>query len=551
MALTETRPDDTASIDAESQPVAAVGGLLGTGDHVVIGRAWVAAGSVFLLGSLAVGVVAAAEHADVGGFDIVNNSNTFTQLWSASRVLLLLAGIVPILIGLATSIVPLQVGSSGLAFARGAAAAFWTWLLSVGVVVLAYAFDGGPGGNDTDFVVLWALGLMAAVAAILWALVCIATTVLGARAEGMTLERVPVATWGFFVFSISGLLALPVMLAELLMAYLDTKYGTLLTASSRVSLVGVLDTISIAPALYWVAVPTLGLAVESISVHTGRPVRLHKTILALLGLLAFCSYGADVYSFSSRGRSISLDNGLMVVAILAALVLVFAVLAAAGDAMKSGQPKPTVPLAAGLASGLLLLLGAGVSTVAQVEPIANFFNDNLDTSINLADWWSLNGTSFHEGVRALILGAAVLGAIGGVHHFAHKVWGRSLNPGLGLLTVAATAAGTALWGLGGVGAGFGGQPMLPAVDVDAGSTVEFFNVIGVVGVALVACGAGIFVFNILLSLIAQKGSATEPWRGVTLEWATSSPPPRGNFETAPVVSSATPLAEDDADGEDA
>lgn len=550
MTLTETRPDDAVSTDAESQPIAPVAGLLGTGDHVVVGRAWVAAGSVFLLGGLVAGLLAAIEHADVGGFAIVNNSNTFTQLWSASRVLLLLGGIVPILIGLAISIVPLQVGSSGLAFARGAAASFWTWLLSVGVVILAYVFDGGPGGNDTDFVVLWALAMMATAAAIIWALVCIATTVLGARAQGMTLERVPVATWGFFVFSISGLLALPVMLAELLMAYLDTKYGYLPTATSRSRLVGVMDTISIAPALYWVVVPTLGLAVQSIAVHTGRPIKFHKTVLALLGVIAFCSYGADVFSFSSRGRALSLDNGLMVVAILAVAVLILAVLGAAGDSMKGGKPKLTTPLAAGLGSGLLLLLGAAVSEIAQVEPIVNFINTNFDASINLADWWSLNGTSFHEGVRGLILGAAVLGAVGGVHHFAHKVWGRSLNAALGLLSVAAIAVGTAVWGLGGVGAGFAGQPTLPLVDLEAGSTVELFNVISVIGVGLIAAGVAIFVLDLLMSLIAQKGSATEPWRGVTLEWATSSPPARGNFETAPVVTSATPLA-DDADGEDA
>ena len=33
----------------------------------------------------------------------------------------------------------------------------------------------------------------------------------------------------------------------------------------------------------------------------------------------------------------------------------------------------------------------------------------------------------------------------------------------------------------------------------------------------------------------------DPWGGQTLEWATTSPPPLGNFDELPVVTSAEPL----------
>lgn len=117
MALTETRPLVPDQVDVSASP----GGsdVLGTGDHVAVGRAWILAGSGVLAASLVVGLLASIEHADLGGSDLVNNSNTFTQLWSAGRVLLFFGGILPILIGLATVLVPLQVGSPGLAFARG------------------------------------------------------------------------------------------------------------------------------------------------------------------------------------------------------------------------------------------------------------------------------------------------------------------------------------------------------------------------------------------------------------------------------------------------
>ncbi|MDQ1395602.1 MAG: hypothetical protein QOG64_861, partial [Acidimicrobiaceae bacterium] len=38
-------------------------------------------------------------------------------------------------------------------------------------------------------------------------------------------------------------------------------------------------------------------------------------------------------------------------------------------------------------------------------------------------------------------------------------------------------------------------------------------------------------------------AADDPYEGLTLEWATSSPPPDSSFEVVPEVRSATPLVE--------
>ena len=67
----------------------------------------------------------------------------------------------PLLIGLATAIVPLQVGASTVAFPRASAAAFWVWLVSGGIVLASYAIDGGPWGTESDAVGLYLLGPIA------------------------------------------------------------------------------------------------------------------------------------------------------------------------------------------------------------------------------------------------------------------------------------------------------------------------------------------------------------------------------------------------------
>ncbi len=541
MALTETRPDTEAESAAvvETATMPTVDAVLGTGDHKTVGRLWIGSGILFLIAGLVFELLATAEIADLSGLAIADDGDQLTQLWSLGRDLLLFAGLVPVLVGIATYIVPLQVGASSLAFPRGAAAAFWTWLLGVIVLVLAYIMNGGPAGGRVDYVVLWTLALGVVIAALLWALICVATTVLGARATGMALEDVPASSWGFLVFATGSILALPVMLAELVIAYLDVRYGFFPAKGDRTALVGIANSINLVPALYFVAVPVLAMAIDIIGVHTGRPARFHKTLLAVIGLFGFVAYGADLLSFSWRGRPLAFDNGVLVVATLAGVLPVLLTLALSGESLAKGKARITTPLAGALLGGVLLLAGAVVAVLGAVDPTIGFIEDlgadEIDFSLDLF------GTSFHWGVRGFVVGAVILGLISAVHHWGHKIWGRALDDRLGFLEVLAVAAGTLAWGVGNVVAGFLDQPGLPSVDASGDSTVELMNVISTVGVGLVAGGVALLLLNVLGVVAGRVGTAAEPWTGATLEWATASPPIANNFADAPVVTSALPL----------
>jgi Heme/copper-type cytochrome/quinol oxidases, subunit 1 len=47
-----------------------------------------------------------------------------------------------------------------------------------------------------------------------------------------------------------------------------------------------------------------------------------------------------------------------------------------------------------------------------------------------------------------------------------------------------------------------------------------------------------------VSWLAPRRAGPDPWEAQTLEWATSSPPPRHNFEAAlPAIRSAEPLVD--------
>lgn len=540
MALTETRPETDASPVPAAAQSTTLDGLIGSADHKTVGRMWIGAGLVFLIAGLVVSVIAALEASDLGGFAIVDDADQFTQIWSLGRELLLFGAIVPILVGLGTYLVPLQIGAPAIAFARGAAGAFWTWLIATGLLVVAIVLNGGPGGGRVDFIVLWAVASAVMLAALAWAMVTLATTILGARTGGMTLERAPQTTWSFLVFSLVGLLSLPILIAELVLVYVRVRHG-FVPIGTRQSLTGVMDSPNLVPALYWLAVPVLGMAVDIIGVHTGRAMRSHKAIMTAIGALGILSYSADFFSFASV-RPLQMDHALLVISIAAAALPTLAVLGLAGDSIRNGAPRMGASLIGALVAGLLFLLATVVSLLGLIEPVALFIENDTSASIALDRLLILNGTTFHDGVRGLIIGATIVLFIAAFTHWSTKIWGRQMKEPLSLLAVLLAAVGAIVWALGAVLAGVDDQPAYPTSTLGGGENVEFFNLIAMIGIAVLTVGVVIAALNVAQAALGRGPTTADPWTGSTLEWATSSPPAFGNFDNAPLVRSATPLA---------
>jgi heme/copper-type cytochrome/quinol oxidase subunit 1 len=69
---------------------------------------------------------------------------------------------------------------------------------------------------------------------------------------------------------------------------------------------------------------------------------------------------------------------------------------------------------------------------------------------------------------------------------------------------------------------------------------DTLNLLSSLGAAVLVVGMLAVLANILWSLGRGEPAGPDPWGGETLEWATSSPPPKHNFESIPVVTSAQP-----------
>ena len=68
------------------------------------------------------------------------------------------------------------------------------------------------------------------------------------------------------------------------------------------------------------------------------------------------------------------------------------------------------------------------------------------------------------------------------------------------------------------------------------------NALSTVGAVVIALSVLVFLVNVGCRAIAGAPAGADPWEGQTLEWATTSPPPRHNFAAAlPAIRSYAPL----------
>ncbi len=205
-----------------------------------------------------------------------------------------------------------------------------------------------------------------------------------------------------------------------------------------------------------------------------------------------------------------------------------------------------------MAAILTLLLGAAMAVLRVSGPALGILQEvDEDWLIDATDWLDdLRSSTLVTAVLELVLGAALIAAVAGLYYWAPKMFGRRLNPAVGALAGLALLGGAVLSGGTNVVTGmlhegdrvYHAGSYLDVTEVDA---VEVLNIVGFIGVALMAAGILLVVLDLVVAVGLGKGDAEgadDPWDGHTLEWATDSPPPVGNFPAPPdVVVSERPL----------
>lgn len=536
-------------------------GWLNTADHKRIGRLFIACSLLFALGGAIADLLVRFDLASSSGHTVLN-ADSFVQVFTFTRDALVFGMLIPLFLGIAIYVVPLQVGAPNVAFGRAAALSFWGWLVSAGVLVGAYIANGGPGGGFADGVDLHLLALAGLVISLLTGAICVAVTTLTMRAPGMYMDRTPPFAWSALVTASMLVVSLGVVLGQIVVLYVEHRYGPRFLGGNY----GIwprIDWMYRTPQLFIYVVPVLGVVAEIMLAAARRWVFEPLALYFTMGLVGLFGFGAWA-NFGITNEGADIVNGLEGIVLVGlyagALAGVSGMLALLGFTVWQSRtwPRPTTAVLAAFAAGTLIAAAALVGLIGAGVDWLQLAGRGVDGNA------PLRFTTWVTGQQSLLVyGAGLLGGLAALHWWAPKIWGRRLSELAGLASLLAIGGGALLAWLGPTLSGafteqpqfVYGEPLLTTryaglVDDTGASVAEGLSVLGAVGVVIVLAGVALVVLNLLVSVAMGKGAKTEadPWGGLTPEWLLPSPPPLGPAVALPELTSGTPLLDAELNG---
>lgn len=530
MTLTETRPDEAPAAAAAAP--AAPTGWLSTADHKRLGLLYIGFALLFLVVGGVAGIALQGDMASDG--DLLRGE--FPRAFSVHSMVTPLLFLGPLWIGLATYLVPLQIGAARLALPRLHAFALWLYVTGGGLLLAAYiagpqgslaGFPAAPlapveGGADAE-VGLWVAALLVLAVAAFLAALSLAVTTATMRTKGMTIARTPLFSTGTLLSSLVTLLATPVFVAGLLLLYADQHFGSAFFGPDNPGAQVIWQhTLWLfgRPEIYLLLLPGLGAACDIVATHAHKPLLsadAARTFLALFAGLSLTAWAAG----SEVADAVVLPTYTPLTALVAVPVGLLALLWL--GSLAKGSPRFHVSLA--FIAGFLGLAAFGAVNAA----VASFAEVDAGTA------W----TTAH--VHVVAFGAPLLLAVAALYHWAPKLWGRELSAGLGGIVFLLLFGGFFLNGLGSYLLGYDGAPA--GVSGYTDTTQLNYSRLAAAGGVLVLLGVLALLADVLRAWAGRGTAAGEadPYEGLTLEWAADSPPAPGNFDSVPEVRSPYPL----------
>ncbi len=534
MTTIESSPEAVAVSDRDADTASALGAVAGiftSTDHKVTGRLYLAGGILGLIVTVAINLLIAIERLD--GVDIVLDAEVLPQIVDAQHVGLVFATLLPLVMAACVYAVPLQLGARSIAFPRLASSGFWMWFGGAVLTTVALVNNGGTLGGDANAVDLFIVGIGLMAIGLTATAGAVATSLLTTRAPGMTMRRIPPFSWSALVFSLGVILVMPVLVGTLAYLFLDHRNARTGFGGNEGIFVWV-GWIVTQPVTFLFAIPAVGMLAELTPVVFGRRMPARGAMfggLALIGMAALAGVTQqNIQNLPWAGSSLNVDDLetkvrdlvpfllFNVLPVLGMLIVLMVVLQTARPGDGRFHFSPGIVFAFfGFAMILVGMLG------------------NL---LHAADDLDLQGTVFEEATLIYVVYGAVLAVMGATIHWAPKLWGATIDSGKVLPLALLGVTGTMLAAFPMYIAGFLNQPAgISYIDDD----LQIWNIIALVGHALMALTVLGFVGLMLMSTRHDESVGDDPWDAQTLEWATTSPAPRDNFVDVPVVHSAEPL----------
>jgi len=512
-----------------SQPyrLPAVGEFLRwTVDHKIIGIQYmVTAFTFFLIGGFLAMLI--RWELLTPDLDLMRDGGAYNSLFSIHGTIMLFLWVVPVFAGFGNYLIPLQLGVKDMAFPWLNAFAFWM-IPPAGVLLLLGYFVGQAEAGWTSYPplstlfsgdgqTLWAMALHLLGASSILGGINFIVTILNMRPEGMTMWRMPLFCWAILATSIIVVMATPFLAGALTLQLLDRVGGTAFFDPSRGGDVLLWQNIFwfySHPAVYIMVLPGMGMLSEVLSVHSRKPIFGYRMIA--LSSMAIALIGFTVWA---HHMFVSLQPGLrlpfMVTTMIIAVPTGIKIFGWIGT-IWGGKLRFTSAML--FALGFLSLFVIGGITGVMLGAIP-FDYQVHDTYFVVAH--------FHF----VLFGGSVFAIYAGFYHWFPKMTGRMMDETLGKLHFATSYFGFlfTFWPMHILG--MMGMPRRVAIYEPY---LQPLNIIVSIAGFVLGISTLVFAWNVLRSLARGRVAGANPWRALTLEWATSSPPPAWNFDVDPV-----------------
>ena len=443
-------------------------------------------------------------------------------------------------------LIPLQVGARDMASPFLNMLSYWFFFLASAVMFYSLFLSTGPfAGGWTAYpplsalpqastgsgagMTLWLVSLTLFVVSALLGGINYITTILNLRTKGMTMFRMPLTMWAFFVTAILGVLSFPVLASGFFMLMFDRGLGTSFFLSEIFIDGQALDRVGGSPILYqhlfWflghpevyiIILPAMGIVSEVLSVHARKPIFGYQAmVLSIMGI-GFLAFIVWAHHMFMSGVNPFLSN----------FFVIFTLIIAVPSAVKVFNWITTL-WGGNIRFTSAMLFAIGFVSMFISGGLTGIFLGNSAIDIQLHDTYFVVA-HFH-----IVMGiAAFFGMYCGVYHWFPKMFGRFMNETLGRIHFWVTLVGAyaIFWPMHYLGMAGVPRRYYSFETFDAFSHFGPMNKFITIAAIVVFAAQILMVINFFYSIYKGKKMTTRnPYGANTLEWTTPIDTGHGNW----------------------